>query len=107
MTATAASTDKGALPMKPRKASPRRRTEYETADVASAVLRLVRAVGRRCADGDPEDLAELVAIDHAVHDWMAKAVDGLRANDYSDADIAEVLGVTKQAVWQRFPRSTR
>jgi hypothetical protein len=72
--------------------------------VAAAVVRLVTAIGRRVADGDPEDLTELLRVDRAVAEAYRAGVDGLRAAGRSDGEIGAVLGVTRQAVAQRWPR---
>ena len=84
---------------------PRRRAAYrETPEVSAAVVRLVTAIGRRVADGDPEDLPELVRVERAVAEAFRFGVAGLRAEGRSDAEIGRVLGVSKQAVAQRWPR---
>lgn len=85
---------------------PRRFSYRETPDVAAAVVRLVSAIGKRVADGDPEDLAALVAVERAVAEAFTLGVDGLRATGRSDGEIGRVLGVSKQAVAQRWPRDT-
>lgn len=91
-----------------RKLTPKRRTPRhgyrETATVAEGARRFVRAIGKRVADGDPEDLAELLRLQHQLDQAFATAVDGLRARGRSDAEIGRVLGVTRQAVGQRWPR---
>ncbi len=77
----------------------------EIHDVSQAAIRLVRAVGRRVAQDDPDDLAELVEIGRAVDEALRVAVDGLRESGFTDAQIGAALGgVTRQAVSQRFPR---
>lgn len=82
-----------------------RRFAYrETPDVAAAVVRLVTAIGRRVADGDPEDLPELVRVEQALAEAFRAGVAGLRAAGRSDSEIGAQLGVSKQAVAQRWPR---
>ncbi len=77
----------------------------EIHDVAQAAIRLVRAVGRRVAQDDPDDLAVLVDIGRAVDEALRVAVDGLRESGFTDAQIGRALGgVSRQAVGQRFPR---
>lgn len=86
--------------------SPDRRSRYrETPDIASAAVRLVGAIGRRIADGDPEDLTELARVEHAVAEAFRTGVAGLREAGRSDSEIGSVLGTTKQAVAQRWPRN--
>jgi hypothetical protein len=70
---------------------------------AAFAARVVRAYGRRVADGgDIDALADLLGladeIDRAVH----TAVTGLRAFGYSWAEIAARLGITRQAAQQRW-----
>jgi hypothetical protein len=77
----------------------------ETPDVSKAVVRLTRAIGNRIAtDGIPEYMIELVHVQAALDDAYRTAVEGLRRMGFSDADIGGALGVTKQAVQQRWPR---
>ena len=60
-------------------------------------------MGRRASD-DLYALRSLSdAVDNARH-ILGLAVDGCRARGYSDAEIAKVLGITRQAVWKRWPR---
>jgi hypothetical protein len=80
-------------------------TYRETPDVAKAVVRLVRAIGRRVAgDAIPEHLDELQRVQGALDQAWKDAVDGLRAAGFSDSEIGRPLGVTRQAVRQRWPR---
>jgi len=95
------SADKAALSAK----RPRKTRSYrETPDISAAACRLTLAIGKRAACGDPEDLAELTKVADAVQTALRTAVEGLRESGRSDAEIGRVLGVTKQAVAQRFPR---
>ena len=77
-------------------------TRYECRDVTAAAARMIRAVGRRVADGDPEDLAELLALSDVLHESTRVAVDGLRAQGRSWAEIAAPLGTTRQAAFKRW-----
>jgi hypothetical protein len=83
----------------------------ETPDVADAVGRLIRTVGRRVADQDPEDLVHLQALDAQLEKAWALAIAGIRQTGFSDSEtgfsdseIGAALGVSKQAVAQRWPR---
>lgn len=94
-------TRKAALPPKTRG----RRAPYrETRDVTNAIQRLITALGKRVADGDPDELLLLksLAITLRTAEW--EAVAGLRGQGHSDTVIARYLGVTRQAVEQRWPR---
>lgn len=82
-----------------------KRPYRETPDVAAAVGRLVRTVGRRVATEDPVDLEILVDLTAALDEAWRTAIAGLRATGHTDGDIGAALGVSKQAVAQRFPRN--
>lgn len=69
---------------------------------AAFVRRSIRALGRRVAAGDVEDLAELLALQDELAAAAAAAVDGLHER-YSWRRIADVIGVTRQAAMQRWP----
>lgn len=73
-------------------------------DVAAATARLVRAVGARAAQSDPDSAALLLELEEALALAWRTAVDGWRTAGITDGQIAEPLGVTKQAVAQRWPR---
>jgi hypothetical protein len=88
-----------------RKSGGTSRSYRETPDVSAAVCRLVAAIGKRTACGDPEDLAELLKVADTVQTAFRVAVTGLREAGRTDAEIGHILGVTKQAVAQRFPRN--
>lgn len=80
------------------------RSYRETFDVVAGVCRLITAVGKRLSDEDPEDLLQLRAIQDNLDAVWAEAVAGIRRSGFSDRDIGDVLGVTKQAVQKRWPR---
>lgn len=85
----------------------RRRRERETPEFAAMVRRMIRAHGRRCADADPEDLAELVDIAGCVDDAVTEAVIGLQRAGFSWAEIAAPLGITRQAAHLRYGAAVR
>lgn len=67
------------------------------------VARMIRAAGKRAADSDPEDLAELLRL----QDELSKALDlavASQSERYSWSQIAKGLGVTRQAAFKRFGR---
>jgi hypothetical protein len=64
--------------------------------------RIIRAYARRIADGDVEALADLVGLSAHLDTAILEAVTGLRAFGYSWADIANRLGITRQAAQQRW-----
>jgi hypothetical protein len=83
----------------------RRRGPVETPEYAAMVRRMLLAHGRRVADADPEDLAEMVALREVLEAAIGDAVRGQRArHGRSWADLARCLGVTRQAVYLRYGR---
>src|SRR5262245_16477215 len=76
----------------------------ETPDVVKATGRLLLAVGKRVATEDPEDLRYLAVLQIRLDQAWATAVAGLRRTGYTDGQIGRELGITKQAVQQRWPR---
>jgi hypothetical protein len=86
----------------------RRRQPYrETPDVTEATRRLIRALGQRISTEDVEDLRLLAWLDDELKEAWCVAIEGLRHTGYSDGQIGWVLGCTRQAVEQRWPRSMR
>lgn len=79
----------------------------ETSDVAGAAVRMVRALGKRAGQEDPEDLRELLRVRAELDAAMGAAIEGLRAGGHNDIAIGEVLGMSRQAVQQRWPRTVR
>lgn len=77
----------------------------ETPDVAAAVKRMIRAIGRRVGQEDPSSLASLVMLEDALARAWRDAVNDLRGAGFSDREIGEALGVSQQAVQQRWARA--
>ena len=80
----------------------------ENPEFAAFAARILRAAARRVADGDLEGLSALVALRSELDAAIECAVAGLRTPkwSYSWADIARVLGVTRQAAQQRYGAAT-
>jgi hypothetical protein len=76
----------------------------ETPDVTDAVCRMIVAIGRRVAQEDTDGLELLLRLDASIATAWRIAVTGLRGT-YSDTQIGSALGVKKQAVQQRWPRT--
>jgi len=81
-----------------------RRPYRETPDVVKATRRLILAVGKRVAVEDPDDLRFLSQLEHGLDQAWGLAVAGLRRSGYTDGQIGDQLGITKQAVQKRWPR---
>lgn len=73
----------------------------ETPEYAQMMRRMIRAHGRRVADADPEDLADMVALREHLEEAIADAVAGMRPR-FSWAQIARGLGTTRQAAQMRY-----
>lgn len=82
-------------------------TIRETPDVAAGVCRMIRALGKRVAAGDPNELALLLDLQTEVATALELAVRTQRGNGHSDGDIGRSLGVTRQAVSKRWPGDGR
>jgi hypothetical protein len=74
----------------------------ENADYASFARRILRAYARRVADGDIEALRQLVLLPSDVDAITRTAVRGLREFGYSWTEIADRLGVSRQAAQMRY-----
>lgn len=79
------------------------RRERETGEYAGMLRRMIRAYGRRVADADEVDLAEMVQLRDEVEAAIAAAVRGQRENHGASwADVARGLGTTRQAAQMRY-----
>jgi hypothetical protein len=76
----------------------------ENDDYGAFVRRIVAAHGRRIATGDIECLRDLIALAEELDRATDTAVAGLRQHGYSWADIANRVGITRQAAQQRWGR---
>lgn len=84
----------------------RKRTTSHRSDdeLAKAVGRLTRALALRLSEDDPSGLALLVQLEDDLAAAWREAIAGMRGSGFSDTDIGAALGVSKQAVQQRWPR---
>jgi hypothetical protein len=80
----------------------KRRDVVENDEFGAFARRIIRAHGRRVANGDVEALRDLVALSSAIDDAIGEAVIGLRAFGYSWSEIGHRLGISKQAAQQRW-----
>ncbi len=81
----------------------RRRRHVENDEYALFARRVLRAYGRRIAGGDIDAIADLGGLLGEVETALSRAVTGLRdTHGYSWAEIGLRLGVTRQAVHQRW-----
>ena len=80
----------------------RSRPVVENTDYTAFARRVIRAAGRRIADGDVDGLAELLTLTGELNTAIDTAVAGLRHHGYSWTEIATRLGITRQAAQQRW-----
>ena len=85
-----------------RPAKPRRRDVVENDEYAAFVRRIIKAFARRVASGDVEALRDMVALSALLDEAIDEAVTGLRGHHYSWAEIADRLGISRQAAHQRW-----
>jgi len=88
-----------------RRVKRRRRKLVETSDYAEMMERMVTSYGRRVADGDPADLAELISLGRLLDQKIAEAVHGQMAQlGISWSDVAAAAGITKQGAHRRWAK---
>jgi hypothetical protein len=85
-----------------RPSTTRRRDVVENDEYAAFVRRIIRAFARRVATGDVEALTDMVALSTQLDESIGDAVKGLRDHGYSWAEIADRLGISRQAAHQRW-----
>lgn len=90
----------------PKRRAPRSRRVTENDDFAAFTRRIMAAHGRRIGRGDVEGLRDLAALSRAADEALRMAVRSLKKDGYSWGEIADRLGVTRQAAQQRFGRSS-
>ncbi len=71
-------------------------------DYAAFARRILRAMARRCADADVEDLTDLLSLRDEVDAAIASAVAGLYHQGHSWTEIGAAVGITRQAARQRW-----
>jgi hypothetical protein len=74
----------------------------DTGDFLLMVARVVNAAGQRVADGNPEDLAQLLQLRNELDEAIVQAVAGLRDAGHTWEDIGRVAGTTRQAALMRW-----
>jgi hypothetical protein len=74
----------------------------ENSEFAAFSRRVVRAHGRRVADGDPDALTDLLGLADEIDRSIGQAVSGLRSAGYSWAEIGSRIGMSRQAAQQRW-----
>lgn len=84
----------------------RARGPVETPEYGKMVARMIRSYGRRVADADEIDLAQMLQMRDELDAAIVKAVHGQRTKwGRSWGYIAEAAGITRQAAQQRWGKS--
>lgn len=82
------------------------REPIETPEFANMLARMIRAYGRRVADGDEVDLTRMRELAEELESAIGEAVRGQRErHGQSWAYVARGLGTTRQAAQMRYGRT--
>lgn len=65
---------------------------------------MIKAAGKRVAEGDDTDLAELIDLHRAIDQAVIVGVAGLRSTGITWQSIGDATGTTKQAAIQKWAR---
>lgn len=86
--------------------SKRRREPMETAEyIEDFLTRIIRRAGVRAGEGDPCDLAALIAARAEMDEAIVVAVAGMRERyGFSWAEIGRELGISRQAAQMTYGR---
>lgn len=76
--------------------------KHEAPELGAAAARLIRALAERAGDGDTEALEQLAALERLVPTATQLAGYELHEWGYSHAELANVLGISRQAAVKRF-----
>jgi hypothetical protein len=84
--------------------SPRPCRTVETREYNAFARRMIRAYGRRVADGDIDALADLQSLRDEIDAALVTAVEGLTSDKwkFSWTAIGDALGIKRQAAQKRF-----
>lgn len=77
-------------------------THRENPEYGAMVARMLRAYGKRVGEADPIDFVELVALRYELEEAITAAVAGQIKAGFSWREVAEGLGVSKEAAWMRY-----
>lgn len=79
----------------------------EPSEYGKFARRILRGYGRRIADADPEDLADMLRLSHEVDELIRSTIaDGRARWGWTWEDIAKAADTTRSAAWQRWSRPT-
>jgi hypothetical protein len=80
----------------------RRKPAAENDQYAAFARRVIAAYSRRIATGDIDAITGMAALADDLDAAIRRAITGLRQRGYSWAEIGARLGITRQAVQQRW-----
>lgn len=80
--------------------------KVETSEWLKMLARMIRAAGRRVAEADEHELAQLVALRDQLEESIRFAIQGQRSSGRSWASIGIALGLSRQGAFQRYSRFT-
>lgn len=72
----------------------------------AAARRFIAAAGRRAADGDEVELAELLSLQADLDAAILHAVTGIRDRGQSWAYIAQATGKSREAAYQKWGKKS-
>lgn len=78
------------------------RRTIDTATYIRFTARVIAGAGRRAAGSDQEELYQLLRLREVVDEAIVEAVRGLRTSGATWQDIADAIGVTRQAAFKRW-----
>uniref|UniRef100_UPI0027BA969C hypothetical protein n=1 Tax=Desulfobulbus sp. TaxID=895 RepID=UPI0027BA969C len=76
--------------------------QVETSEWLKMLRRMIRAAGRRVANADEHELADLVSIRDQLDQSIKHAIQGQRSAGRSWAHIGQALGLSRQGAFQRY-----
>ena len=76
--------------------------QVETSEWLKMLRRMIRAAGRRVANADEHELADLVSLRDQLDQSIKHAIQGQRSAGRSWAHIGQALGLSRQGAFQRY-----
>ena len=76
--------------------------KVETSEWLKMLARVIRAAGRRVAEADEHELAQLVQLRGQLEESIKVAIQGQRSSGRSWAHIGQALGLSRQGAFQRY-----
>jgi len=78
------------------------RTRKDDVEFKGFARRMIRAYGRRAAEGDPWVLGDLLSLQSEMNEAIADAVTAYKAAGLSWADIGQELGIDRVTAFKRY-----